>query len=148
MAGKPRLQYEDHGSVARFRAALLGGAAELKLQSKLQTRVIGREALGTFRTSASRSLPHGGGLADRIAGSRFSLSATRDRIRIRATNPYYLEGIDRGSVKHPVYGHGPVVSQRVTPGWFTRPGRGVEPLLRIRMTRVTDRVATSIRRTR
>lgn len=139
---------EDHGSIARFRQAMTLGADELKARSKAETRKTGREVLLSQRESAIKTLPSEGGLARVIGGSRFTLTAMPGRIRLRARNTQYLERIDRGIVEHLTYGHRPLVMQRVLPGWFTRPGKAAGPVLRIRLTRVTDRVATSVRRTR
>lgn len=82
--------------------------------------------IGGARRSAEAVLPRRGGLGKRVARGRVT---TRRRtvggdpdVRIEA---FTGRGADAGVVRHPVFQQPgrPVVqvSQRVTPGWFTRP---------------------------
>ena len=80
------------------------------------------------KDSARRTLPQGGGLADRVARARFSTRARAGRspsIRIVAKDskgrPVDLYALDQGTVRHPTFGRRPWVAQRVDPGWFTEP---------------------------
>lgn len=77
------------------------------------------------KRNAAASLPQSGGLAARVARTRItarrrtgrnpglSLVAQRNAVK----DP---RRIDRGMVRHPVFGRGSVL-QRVEPGWFSEP---------------------------
>lgn len=73
---------------------------------------------------AERELPKAGGLNEVVAKSKFS---TRTRtagrtpgVRVVASNPHDIKALDRGRLRHPVYGNRNAwVTQKVTPGWFT-----------------------------
>jgi hypothetical protein len=75
------------------------------------------------REAARRELPRRGGLAERIAKSKITTrtrtSRTRPGVRVVGMSGYDLDAIDKGVVRHPTYGHGPWVAQRVKAGWFT-----------------------------
>lgn len=84
------------------------------------------------RLRALQTLPKRGGLAARVAASRFS---TRNRttrtgdavLQIVARNPDNIRSIDKGRVRHPVFGHRDRwVAQPVKPGWFSIPMRDNE----------------------
>jgi len=100
------------------------------------------------KASAASRLPHRGGLAQRVARSRLS---TRSRsggtglgIRIEAKGMDQLALIDRGTVRHPVYGRPPFVTQSVTPLWFTAPMWAGAPLVREELVQAIRRVAAKI----
>jgi hypothetical protein len=76
------------------------------------------------RESALRKLPRRGGLAERVAGAKLSTRRRGGRnpgIRVTASGMGQLGALDRGQVRHPVYGDEPWVVQQVTPGWFSEP---------------------------
>lgn len=93
------------------------------------------------KANARRVLPHRGGLGDFVAKTSLT---TRTRggqnpgVRIVARKTKKggkksdLDRIDRGQVRHPVFGNRKVwVQQDVTPGWFTKPmERGADPVRR------------------
>jgi hypothetical protein len=74
------------------------------------------------RLSALSRLPHRGGLAARVAASSFSTGQTVDTVTFNMTNPYHLNKIDEGQLRHPVYGNRNVwVFQPVSPGFWSGP---------------------------
>lgn len=78
------------------------------------------------KAAARARLPHRGGLAERVARSRLTtrtrLVGRNPSVRIIATSPDNVRRIDRGTVRHPVFGHTDRwVTQPVNPGWFTDP---------------------------
>lgn len=77
------------------------------------------------KRSAQTSLPRRGGLAAKVAGSRFAtrsrLSGRDPSVRITAKG-MDLRSLDTGSLRHPVFGNRKVwVTQRVARGWFSKP---------------------------
>lgn len=75
------------------------------------------------RDAARQRLPHRGGLAEKVAKSKFSTRRRSGRdpgIKIVAKDPIDLASIDRGRLRHPVFGNRRVwVNQSVPAGWFT-----------------------------
>jgi hypothetical protein len=79
------------------------------------------------RARALLILPHRGGLAKRVAASRFT---TRNRttgkgdpsLQLIAKGTANIRGIDKGRVRHPVFGHPDRwTTQPVKAGWFSVP---------------------------
>ena len=76
------------------------------------------------RKSARENLPRRGGLNEVVASSRFTA-----RSRMAGRNPgvrlvgakkgHDLSAIDRGRLRHPVFGNDWWVTQIIEPGWFT-----------------------------
>jgi hypothetical protein len=72
------------------------------------------------RASAMATLPVSGGLAARVAASRFTKTRRGTSVRVQVSNAYNIDAMDKGVVHHPVYGHG-MVTQSVPAGWWTDP---------------------------
>lgn len=143
--------YEIHG--AEQLAALsrrLRAAGEKDLQRELSKAITA--SMKPLRTALPRSalakLPRRGGLAKRVAGSK--LRNTRRNtgravgLRLTATNADNIRRIDRGEVRHPVFGHGPWQTQRVTPGWFTEPTQALAPQARAQVEAAMNEVTRKI----
>jgi hypothetical protein len=99
------------------------------------------------RRSAATVLPQRGGLADRVAKSRMTTRRRAGRnpgISIQAKGMPQLRAMDRGVVRHPVYGRGPWVTQRITPGWFTDPMEAGAAGVRRELLRVLDEAAREL----
>lgn len=99
--------------------------------------------------SALARLPKAGGLNTRVASARFRVQTrTSPRtagVRIVASNDLDLGAMDRGRVRHPVFGNRQAwVNQRVPSGWFTDPMRAGTPAVRASIERVLDDVATEL----
>jgi hypothetical protein len=79
------------------------------------------------KESARTTLPKRGGLAARVASSSFRTrtktgSSPSIQITARESKSADLAGLDAGVNRHPVWGNrARWATQRVTPGWFTRP---------------------------
>lgn len=76
------------------------------------------------KEEAGKRLPRRGGLAAKVAKSRLSTHRQGGRnpgLVIRAKGMPQLPQIDKGVVRHPVYGRGQWVTQQVQGGWFTEP---------------------------
>lgn len=78
------------------------------------------------KRSALDSLPRRGGLNQRIAGAKIGSSnrASGRNGGVRLTGKlsgHDLDTIEKGVVRHPVFGRNPWVSQPVTAGFFSKP---------------------------
>lgn len=101
------------------------------------------------RQGALQILPYRGGLAERVARSRFTSRVTkRGRgagLRIIGNGQDNLARMDDGSVRHPVYGNrGKWVTQRITPGWFTKPLTLDAPKVSAELNGAIDAVAAKL----
>lgn len=97
------------------------------------------------RQSALANLPKRGGLADQIAASKLStrtrLSGRRVGVRIEARNAHDIRSLDRGRLRHPLFGNRDHWFQQfVLKGWFSSPllasGKSVRVALEGEMARV------------
>lgn len=98
---------------------------------------------------AASRLPRGGHLNDRVARSKFTArTRTTPRtagVRIVGAGNLDLRSLDRGRVRHPVFGHRKTwVNQHVTPGWFTDAMQKGSPIVRAEIGRVLDDVAVKL----
>lgn len=78
----------------------------------------------TAKRRAEEILPHRGGLARRVASARMQTrlrtKGNETQVSVRATSQLSLRSIDRGRLRHPVFGNRNVwVNQPVTRGWWT-----------------------------
>lgn len=99
------------------------------------------------RASALAELPKAGGLAEKVAASQFSTRTRAGanpsvRIVVKGLSVSNLRRIDRGSIRHPVYGNRDVwVDQKVDAGWFTKPMEGGTSLVRIEIEKAMSEIA-------
>ena len=103
------------------------------------------------RNSARTTLPQRGGLAARVAATPMRTirraGARSASIRLQARSSYHLGQLDRGLNRHPVFGNRKVwVTQRVTPGWWTRPTDAALPVAQREVMQAMDRVVVQIDR--
>lgn len=102
------------------------------------------------RESARSILPSRGGLGARVARTsmpirRRTAGATAGiRIEARPGAVADPQRIDRGRVRHPVYGHGPWVLQDVPAGWFTKPMEAGAPVVRRELVDAMNRIIARI----
>jgi hypothetical protein len=125
----------------------LRDAANKDLQKEMSLSISRamRPLTAAIRASAASTLPQSGGLAARIAKSSMRTRRRAMGITLIASNPYTLQKLDDGSVRHPVYGHRNVwVTQSVTPGWWTRPTTAFAPQARQAVQKALDDVAAKI----
>lgn len=87
-----------------------------------------------LRRSQLSTFPKRGGLARREAKKtryrtvRRTTGAQRG-LRITASGGQ-LTGMDKGELRHKTFGRLPWQTQRITPGWFTRPTQAAGPAVR------------------
>jgi hypothetical protein len=108
------------------------GGKEFGREVDRAMRRAARPLTRSARQGAMQVLPYRGGLAERVARSRFT-AAVRNRgasasLTIRGSGRYNLNRMDEGTVRHPVYAdtrktrrEWAWVNQRIRPGWFTDP---------------------------
>jgi hypothetical protein len=127
---------ELHGAddLARL-SRVLKDAGEKDLQRQLTAGI--RAAMEPVKEALHRSaeakLPKRGGLAAGIAGSKMRVTRRNTGrsigVRLRVENPDNIRRLDRGSVRHPVFGRWlpGVPAQHVPTGWFTEPTEAARP---------------------
>jgi hypothetical protein len=84
------------------------------------------------REGALKRLPKQGGLAERVANSKFSVRMTssgkRVGVRVIGRSGYDLDGMDQGKIRKPVFGNRKNwVSQEIEPGWFSESEEAAAP---------------------
>ncbi len=128
-------------------------AGDKGLQRELATAI--NRAMKPVREAAKRSaldtLPAGGGLNRRVAGSRFRTvrraSSRAVGVRLTAANAYRLGELDKGRVRHPVFGDRDTwVTQQVAPGWWTNPTEAAAADVRKAIEGAMDEVARKLSR--
>jgi hypothetical protein len=103
------------------------------------------------KANAAAVLPRRGGLGARVARTRMT---TRIRtggnplVQIKAAANAVNDPlrIDRGRIRHPVWGRGPWVLQDVPKGWFTKPMQKGAPVVRPELIHAMDDVARKVAR--
>jgi hypothetical protein len=74
------------------------------------------------REGAIQILPYRGGLAERVATSKFSTQVrTRGKgagVRVKGASDMDIGSMNRGRLRHLTYGHRPWRNQKVRAGWF------------------------------
>jgi hypothetical protein len=103
----------------------LRAAGEKDLRRELLRGIqrAGKPLKAAARTAALTELPSRGGLAERVAGSRWAVKTrTAGRgvgVRVTGAGDLDLRSLNRGRLRHPLYGkRGHWFDQPVPPGWF------------------------------
>src|SRR6266496_4260607 len=115
----------------------LKDACDKDLQRELRRAMQrgGKPLKDAARKGALERLPKRGGLAERVANSKFgvrtSTAGKGASVRIIGPSGYDLQGMDEGLIGHRVYGHrGRWVSETVKPGWFSDAEAAAAPKVR------------------
>lgn len=96
---------------------------------------------GKIRESALRVLPKRGGLAARVAAASQRTSIGVNNIRLATKSNYEIGKIDKGVVRHPVFGHmNRWVAQEVHPGFWSTPVQEAGPDVRVQVEQVLEDV--------
>lgn len=140
---------EDLERLARNLKA--AGAGDLRKELLKNIRASGKPLIADIKANAQHTLPHSGGLAALVAGSKFGvrtrLSGKSVGIRVQASNSIQVEGLDRGRLKHPVFGNRDNwVGQAVTPGFFSKPAEENVDTFRRGIEKAMTDVANQIER--
>lgn len=136
---------EQFGDLARsLRAA---GDKDLKRELYRGLNRAAKPLKAEAKKSAAATLPKSGGLAARVAKSKFSTRTRTGRdpgVSIVVTGTAL--STDRGYVSHPVFGTGAWVRQSVKGGWFSNTMRRSAPVARREVIKAMDDVADKIRK--
>lgn len=101
------------------------------------------------KTHARAILPRRGGLNRRVAASQFKTVKLRGGVRLQARSSYSLQLLDRGTVRHPVFGNrSRWVTERVRPGWWSDPVKTAAPDAQRKIQAAMDRVAAKLSQVR
>lgn len=127
----------------RLKAAGAGGGLRRELLRGIKAAA--DPVLGDVRTAAGADLPHRGGLAARVAGSKFSVQVrtgvNTTGVRIRGQSAWNIAAMNRGVLRHPVFGNRDVwVTQAIRPSWFDHPIEVKAEPVRLAVVAVVDDV--------
>lgn len=104
--------------------------------------------IGGIRKSALAILPSRGGLGKRVAdsdiGAKRRMTGNAAGVRIVAKSGYDIGSINRGRVRHLVYGKPPWVNQRVPPKFGDTPIEAGAPAVEAALEYVIDRVSRKL----
>lgn len=124
------------------------GDAALKKEFYSGINRAAKPLIGDVRRSALSILPSRGGLNKRVADSDIStkrrMTGNAAGVRIVAKSGYDIGSINRGRVRHLVYGKPPWVNQRVPPKFGDTPIEAGAPAVEAGLEYVIDRVSRKI----
>lgn len=111
-------------TVDKFRALrvrLKTAEKEVRLKFLASVRATMAPLKDDIRQSALDLLPKRGGLAARVADSKFGTRTGPASVTFQTINPYEIKAIDRGKLRHKTFGHTPWVNQPVSDGFWSKP---------------------------
>ena len=122
------------------------GDRELRLELFRAIRTATKPTHQQIRDSARELLPSRGGLPELIAKSSLStrtrLSGRQVGVRIVASNRHDIRSLDKGRLRHPLYGdRDHWFQQTVREGWFSRPLFATGKAVRLEVSEAASRVA-------
>ena len=115
------MEIDDHGSFAGFAANVRTQARNIQPAMNAAIEQGLRETRRAVAHRAATILPRKGGLAARVAQLDLRVVPTKHGAKLTAHSRYDIKSIDAGIVHHLVYGHRPLVTQRVRPGFWSAP---------------------------
>lgn len=119
----------DRGSFAKVSKSLKREAGRLQSELANTATKSAEHIRSNVQKSAASILPRRGGLADAVADMSFRIDKKSNGARLEANSRYNIKRMDEGTVSHPVYGHRVSVTQRITPGFWTKAIRDSEQVL-------------------
>jgi hypothetical protein len=138
--------------LVRLAAAVkLYGDKELRKDMLRGLRAAAKPMAMSIKEEAAADLPHTGGLNEWVAKSsitpRTRTSGKSAGVRITGRKSGHdLEAINRGRVRHPVFGHNTWVSETVSSGWWERGALKQEDTVRRDLIVAMEEVAAKIAR--
>lgn len=123
---------------------------DIKREAMRELRAAGKPAGEAIRTAYGAELPHRGGLADRIRRSTISVQIRAAGVSIGAQvklrNKHDLRSIEAGRLRHPTFGRGEWVDQKVPAEIGGKAFEREAPMVQRHMLAALDRVAAKITR--
>jgi hypothetical protein len=152
MPPRVNITVTTHGAEKLTRlGAAIKAAGDKDLQRELRRAMQrgGKPLKDAARKGALERLPKRGGLAERVATSKFGVRTTTSgkgaAVRVIGQSGYDLQGMDDGEIRHPVRGNRKVwVSQAVKPGWFSDAEEAAAPKVRDELVKAIDVVAAKL----
>jgi hypothetical protein len=152
---EPVVEVTGAEQLERVAAALVGQSKQLRLEFLAGLREAMKPLKAAVIQSARDNLPHSGGLAETIAGSKFGIrtrvTPSSASLQLRAVGGYdkhssrlNIKRMDTGSLRHPVFGGTTWVTQKITPGWFSNPTRDARPEIIAKAHLTADAIAAKI----
>lgn len=145
------LRIEGAEKLARVSKALRhAGDKELAKEFRAGLTRAVKPMKAAAKKSALSTLPARGGLAKRVSKTTMPTKrrggARNPGLRVTAKPNAVADPMrmDRGRIKHPVWGRGPWVLQNVKPGWFTKPMEDSAEEVREELVKALDTVAAKI----
>lgn len=138
------------GKLLRLSAAIkAAGDKDLERALRRAMQRGGKPLKAAARQGALERLPKRGGLAERVAGSKFgvrtSSAGKRAGVRVIGRSGYDLQGMDEGLIRHPVRGNRKRwVSQEIAPGWFSDAEEAKAPAVRDELVQAIDELAAKL----
>lgn len=148
---------EDYARLAR--ALKAAGRKDLQRELGRAVREGGKVVRGEGRVVAVEWLPSRGGLGPRTARAAYrtrmragrspSVTVVASLRKQDGGGKVDLRAMDRGRLRHPVFGRGRWVTQQIRPGWWSevglRSGRKARRLVEAGMDRVRQQLERSTR---
>jgi hypothetical protein len=136
------------GGVDKFNALMLrlkDGDKQVRLAFLRAVRAAVAPLKDSVKSSALELLPKRGGLAAKIAASKYGIRTSATTVSFQTVSPFEIKTIDQGIVRHPVFGH-PIkwVSEPVTPGFWSKPAEADVNDIRVAVSVAIDKVAKQI----
>ena len=150
MADEIELQIRGARELGAVAGRLRGAAnRDLRLELYRGLRAAVAPIPAAVRRSALATLPRAGGLAALVAASKIT---TRRRatgadvgIRVTGSHEHDIAAMDRGRVRHPLYGNKEFwFTQPVRPGWWSTPAGETAPAARTQVVSVLERIKKQI----
>ncbi len=145
------VEVQGGDEVRRIAARLRHAANSRETQNAINRglRRVAKPLIQDIKTEARATLPRSGGLAAYIAKASFTAVASSGTVKIsavrtKATGEVDLKLIDRGRVRHPVFGSRKWVLQNVRPGFISRPVEDAGPAAQIAMLKVLEDIENQI----
>lgn len=121
---------------------------ELRKELKKSFQKAIRQTKLDVKASGVQKMPHEGGMNRRFrtgVGSKTRLSGRNVGVRIVQRNGFDLPRIDKGKIRHPVFGNRKVwVVQNVPPRYFTEPIEEDQDEIHLELFAAMDRIAEKI----
>jgi len=146
------LRIEGLERISKIAGAVQSTTPKLRPRLLAGIRAVGKPIVADIREEASSSLPHGGGLNEWVAKSNFGIRSRTSGITagiriVGQRSGHDLDVIDRGRVRHPLFGNRKSWFQEsVKPGFFSRPAEASETKAQTAVLKVMDEFAAEIHR--
>lgn len=143
-----RIEGADQLDAAARRLRAAGSAGKgLRKEMLAGIRAAAKPTVAAVKANTA-TLPQRGGLGRRLRtgiGVRTVTSGQRVGVRIVSRHKYSVNRINRGRLRHPVFGHRDRwATQNVRPGWFTDPIEKDIDQLRHAVVDAVERVARRV----